>query len=118
MIALHEISPYRKSLTEIVSYATDSFASVESKVFAILPADVQCGDVIGGDGSLYTSGNDAFVVVSEFVTAGSDKAVNVLVAPTRGSFVALKVSNLHSNDNAAAIAALEAQGFSTSVFTS
>lgn len=118
MIALHEIFPYRKSLTEIVSYATDAFAAVESKTFATLPADVQCGDVIDDTGALYTSGDAAYVVVSEFVTAGSGKAVNVLVAPDRGSFVALKADNLHSNDNAAAIAALEAQGFSTSVFTS
>lgn len=118
MIALHELFPYRKSITELVSYATDSFASVESKVFATLPADVQCGDVLDDTGALYTSGDAAYVVTSEHVSAGANKAVNVLVAPTRGSFVALKASNLHSNDNAAAVAALEKLGFSTSVFTS
>jgi hypothetical protein len=43
MINLTDLFPYRKSLTDIVSYATDSFAAVDSKVFASLPADVECG---------------------------------------------------------------------------
>lgn len=81
IITLSDVFPVRKSYTDIVSAATDNFAAIDSKVFASLPADVQCGDVLDSTGALYTSGNDAFVVVSEFVTAGSNKPVNVLRAP-------------------------------------
>jgi hypothetical protein len=35
--------------------------------FLPLPADVECGDVVDATGALYTSGADAFVVMSEFV---------------------------------------------------
>lgn len=96
-----------------MSAATDHFAAVDSKVFASLPADVQCGDVIGESGALYTSGNVAYVVVSDFVTAGSNKPVNVLRAPNVGSYVALKSDNLNAANHAAAISALQAQGFAT-----
>ncbi len=71
IITLSDVFPVRKSYTDLVSAATDNFAAVDSKVFASLPADVQCGDVIDASGALYTSGNVAYVVVSDFVTAGS-----------------------------------------------
>lgn len=116
IITLSDVFPVRKSYTDIVSAATDHFAAVDSKVFASLPADVQCGDVLDSTGALYTSGNDAFVVVSEFVTAGSNKPVNVLRAPNLGSYVALKSDNLNAANHAAAISALQAQGFATREF--
>jgi len=113
IIDLDTLFPQRLSLTDLVSYSTDHFASIESKIFASLPADVECGDVVNASGALYTSGADAFVVVSEFVTAGSNKAVNVLRSPARGSLVCIKPDNLTAADGAhdAAVAALAAQGF-------
>lgn len=113
IIDLDTLFPQRLSLTDLVSYSTDHFASIESKIFASLPADVECGDVVNASGTLYTSGADAFVVVSEFVTAGSNKAVNVLRSPARGSLVCIKSDNLTAADGAhdAAVAALAAQGF-------
>jgi len=113
VIDLDTLFPQRLSPTDIVSYATDTFASVESKTFASLPADVECGDVVNASGALYTSGADAFVVVSEFITAGTNKAVNVLRSPARGSLVCIKSDNLTAADGAhdAAVAALAAQGF-------
>ena len=113
IIDLDTLFPQRLSLTALVSYSTDHFASIESKIFASLPADVECGDVVDATGALYTSGADAFVVVSEFVTAGSNKAVNVLRSPARGSLVCIKSDNLTAADGAhdAAVAALAAQGF-------
>ncbi|MEB1070701.1 hypothetical protein VC894_07650 [Citrobacter freundii] len=113
IIDLDTLFPQRLSLTDLVSYSTDHFASIESKIFASLPADVECGDVVDATGALYTSGADAFVVVSEFVTAGSNKAVNVLRSPARGSLVCIKSDNLTAADGAydAAVAALAAQGF-------
>ncbi|HEE0040754.1 TPA: hypothetical protein R8G25_004361 [Citrobacter freundii] len=113
IIDLDTLFPQRLSLTDLVSYSTDHFASIESKIFASLPADVECGDVVDATGALYTSGADAFVVVSEFVTAGSNKAVNVLSSPARGSLVCIKSDNLTAADGAhdAAVAALAAQGF-------
>ncbi len=116
IIDLDTLFPQRKSLTDIVSYASDAFAAVDSKVFASLPADVQCGDVLDSTGALYASGDDAFVVVSEFITAGSNKPVNVLRAPNVGSYVALKSDNLNAANHAAAISALQAQGFATREF--
>ena len=103
IVDLTELFPIRKSFTDVLSYATDSFAVVEGRVFD-LPADIECGDVIGADGALYTSGDDAFVVVSDFVSA-------VLRAPNVGSFVALKADNLHAANHAAAITTLESKGF-------
>ncbi|MDV0513103.1 hypothetical protein [Citrobacter portucalensis] len=113
IIDLDTLFPQRLSLTDLVSYSTDHFASIESKIFASLPADVECGDVVDATGALYTSGADAFVVVSEFVTAGSNKAVNVLRSPAGGSLVCIKSDNLTAADGAhdAAVAALAAQGF-------
>lgn len=46
IIDLDTLFPQRLSLTDLVSYSTDHFASIESKIFASLPADVECGDVI------------------------------------------------------------------------
>ena len=111
IITLSDVFPVRKSYTDIVSAATDHFAAVDSKVFASLPADVQCGDVLDSTGALYTSGADAFVVVSDFVSAGGGKTVNVLRAPNVGSFVALKADNLNAANHVAAITALESKGF-------
>ncbi|HAU5662147.1 MULTISPECIES: hypothetical protein [Enterobacteriaceae] len=113
IIDLDTLFPQRLSLTDLVSYSTDHFASIESKIFASLPADVECGDVVNASGALYTSGADAFVVVSDFVSAGSNKAVNVLRSPARGSLVCIKSDNLTAADGAhdAAVAALAAQGF-------
>ena len=84
IVDLTELFPIRKSFTDVVSYATDSFAAVEGRVFD-LPADIECGDVIGADGALYTSGDDAFVVVS--------------------------ADNLNAANHAAAITTLESKGF-------
>lgn len=36
MINLTDLFPYRKSFTDLVSFATDSFAAVDSKTFASL----------------------------------------------------------------------------------
>lgn len=116
ILDLNTIFPVRKSYTDIVSFATDNFAAVDSKVFASLPADVQCGDVLDSTGALYSSGNAAFVVVSDFVKTGSNKPVNVLRAPNVGSYVALKSDNLNAVNHAAAISALQAQGFATREF--
>ncbi|EGT5703893.1 hypothetical protein SNN84_003044 [Cronobacter sakazakii] len=116
IIDLSEVFPVRKSYTDIVSAATDNFAAVDSKVFASLPVDVQCGDVVDASGALYASGNVAYVVVSDFVKAGSNKPVNVLRAPNVGSYVALKSDNLNAANHAAAISALQAQGFATREF--
>ncbi|HDR1956650.1 TPA: hypothetical protein QCD06_003111 [Enterobacter hormaechei] len=110
IVDLTELFPIRKSFTDVVSYATDSFAAVEGRVFD-LPADIECGDVIGADGALYTSGDDAYVVVSDAVSAGDGKTVNVLRAPNVGSFVALKADNLNAANYAAAITTLESKGF-------
>ncbi|MDF4109510.1 hypothetical protein [Escherichia coli] len=46
IIDLDALFPSRKTFTDLVAYCTDPFASVESKVFASLPADVECGDLI------------------------------------------------------------------------
>ncbi|HID4303634.1 TPA: hypothetical protein ACXE5U_003092 [Klebsiella pneumoniae] len=116
MINLTDLFPYRKSFTDIVSFATDSFAAVDSKVFASLPADVECGDAITSTGAAYTSGDDILIVVSDFVSAGSNKAVNVLRAPNVGSYVGLKIDNINVADKTAAVAALEAKGFVCRVF--
>ncbi len=56
IIDLDTLFPVRKTFTDIVSYCTDPFASVESKVFASLPADVECGDLITSTGAKYESG--------------------------------------------------------------
>ena len=40
IIDLDTLFPSRKTFTDLVAYCTDPFASVESKVFASLPADV------------------------------------------------------------------------------
>ncbi|MFU0880160.1 hypothetical protein ACM26M_02800 [Kluyvera cryocrescens] len=116
MISLNELFPHFKSYTDIVSYATDNFASTDNVVFTTLPADVQCGDVIDATGALYTSGDVALIVASRFVEAGANKPVNVLRAPNKGSFVAVKGDNLNATDHAAAVDALEAQGFQVNAF--
>ncbi|EFA4327165.1 hypothetical protein E2110_17860 [Escherichia coli] len=112
----------RKTFTDIVSYCTDPFASVESKVFASLPADVECGDLITSTGAKYESGDDIYVVMSEFVTADSNKTVNVLRA--NAGLVCIKADALNAEGavKEAAIAALAAKGFQlegfNTVFTS
>ena len=53
IIDLDTLFPVRKTFTDIVSYCTDPFASVESKVFASLSADVECGDLITSTGAKY-----------------------------------------------------------------
>ncbi|HAW5710294.1 TPA: hypothetical protein JL153_000318 [Escherichia coli] len=112
----------RKTFTDIVSYCTDPFASVENKVFASLPADVECGDLITSTGAKYESGDDIYVVMSEFVTADSNKTVNVLRA--NAGLVCIKADALNAEGavKEAAIAALAAKGFQlegfNTVFTS
>ncbi|MCP6547869.1 hypothetical protein NL497_29270, partial [Klebsiella pneumoniae] len=76
-----------------------------------LPADVECGDAITSTGAAYTSGDDILIVVSDFVSAGANKAVNILRAPNVGSYIGLKIDNINVADKAAAVAALEAKGF-------
>ncbi|EJJ8180090.1 hypothetical protein NKB60_004724, partial [Escherichia coli] len=114
--------PVRKTFIDLVSYCTDPFASVESKVFASLPADVECGDLITSTGAKYESGDDIYVVMSEFVTADSNKTVNVLRA--NAGLVCIKADALNAEGavKEAAIAALAAKGFQlegfNTVFTS
>lgn len=122
IIDLDTLFPSRKTFTTIVSYCTDPFASVESKVFASLPADVECGDLITSTGAKYESGDDIYVVMSEFVTADSNKTVNVLRA--NAGLVCIKADALNAEGavKEAAIAALAAKGFQlegfNTVFTS
>ncbi len=122
IIDLDALFPVRKTFIDLVSYCTDPFASVESKVFASLPADVECGDLITSTGAKYESGDDIYVVMSEFVTADSNKTVNVLRA--NGGLVCIKADALNAEGavKEAAIAALAAKGFQlegfNTVFTS
>ncbi|SQT83187.1 hypothetical protein [Escherichia coli] len=122
IIDLDTLFPSRKTFTTIVSYCTDPFASVENKVFASLPADVECGDLITSTGAKYESGDDIYVVMSEFVTADSNKTVNVLRA--NAGLVCIKADALNAEGavKEAAIAALAAKGFQlegfNTVFTS
>lgn len=122
IIDLDTLFPVRKTFTDIVSYCTDPFASVENKVFASLPADVECGDLITSTGAKYVSGDDIYVVMSEFVTADSNKTVNVLRA--NAGLVCIKADALNAEGavKEAAIAALAAKGFQlegfNTVFTS
>ncbi|QIF53017.1 hypothetical protein FU841_14655 [Klebsiella pneumoniae] len=55
-------------------------------------------------------------LVRTFLSAGSNKAVNVLRAPNVGSYVGLKIDNINVADKTAAVAALEAKGFVCRVF--
>ena len=109
----------RKTFTDIVSYCTDPFASVENKVFASLPADVECGDLITSTGAKYESGDDIYVVMSEFVTAGENNPVDVL--RSNAGLVCIKADALNAVSEAAK-AALIKKGFQLegihSVFTS
>ncbi len=111
IIDLDALFPVRKTFIDLVSYCTDPFASVESKVFASLPADVECGDLITSTGAKYESGDDIYVVMSEFVTADSNKTVNVLRA--NAGLVCIKADALNAEGavKEAAIAALAAKGF-------
>lgn len=109
----------RKTFTDIESYCTDPFASVESKVFASLPADVECGDLITSTGAKYESGDDIYVVMSEFVTAGENKPVDVL--RSNAGLVCIKADALNAVSEAAKTALIkkgfQLEGFNT-VFTS
>ncbi|EOK4027181.1 hypothetical protein ACJQ59_003557 [Escherichia coli] len=122
IIDLDTLFPSRKTFIDLVSYCTDPFASVENKVFASLPADVECGDLITSTGAKYESGDDIYVVMSEFVTADSNKTVNVLRA--NAGLVCIKADALNAEGavKEAAIAALAAKGFQlegfNTVFTS
>lgn len=122
IIDLDALFPVRKTFIDLVSYCTDPFASVENKVFASLPADVECGDLITSTGAKYESGDDIYVVMSEFVTADSNKTVNVLRA--NAGLVCIKADALNAEGavKEAAIAALAAKGFQlegfNTVFTS
>ncbi|EKR5202770.1 TPA: hypothetical protein HNC30_10390 [Escherichia coli] len=119
IIDLDTLFPVRKTFTDIVSYCTDPFASVESKVFASLPADVECGDLITSTGAKYESGDDIYVVMSEFVTAGENKPVDIL--RSNAGLVCIKADALNAVSEAAK-AALIKKGFQLegfhSVFTS
>ncbi|EJA4703140.1 hypothetical protein MVR19_004224 [Escherichia coli] len=122
IIDLDTLFPSRKTFTDLVSYCTDPFASVENKVFASLPADVECGDLITSTGAKYESGDDIYVVMSEFVTAGENKPVDVL--RSNAGLVCIKADALNAEGavKEAAIAALAAKGFQlegfNTVFTS
>ncbi|MDD9760433.1 hypothetical protein [Escherichia albertii] len=119
IIDLDTLFPSRKTFTTIVSYCTDPFASVESKVFASLPADVECGDLITSTGAKYESGDDIYVVMSEFVTAGENKPVDVL--RSNAGLVCIKADALNDVSEAAKTALIkkgfQLEGFNT-VFTS
>ena len=115
IINMSDLFPVRKSFTDIVSYATDEFGCVQS--FTVdLAVDVECGDLITSDGAEYVSGGDVLVVVSDAVSAGDAKTVNVL--RSNAGLVCIKSDAL----NEAAIAALAAKGFQmagfNTVFTS
>ncbi|EII1516189.1 hypothetical protein LGZ35_005591 [Escherichia coli] len=118
IIDLDTLFPVRKTFTDIVSYCTDPFASVESK-FASLPADVECGDLITSTGAKYVSGDDIYVVMSEFVTAGENKPVDVL--RSNAGLVCIKADALNAVSEAAKTALIkkgfQLEGFH-SVFTS
>ncbi|HFV3979525.1 TPA: hypothetical protein ACH9J4_003083 [Escherichia coli] len=122
IIDLDTLFPVRKTFTDIVSYCTDPFASVENKVFASLPADVECGDLITSTGAKYESGDDIYVVMSEFVTADSNKTVNVLRSNAGLVCIKSDALNVEGAVKEAAIAALAAKGFQmagfNTVFTS
>ena len=51
ILKLSDVFPHRKSITDVVSYATDPYAAVESKKFAALAQDVTCGDLIDSSGA-------------------------------------------------------------------
>ena len=122
ILKLSDVFPHRKSITDVVSYATDPYAAKEKKKFAALAQDVTCGDLIDSSGAKYVSGADVLVVVSDFVTADSNKTVNVLRA--NAGLVCIKADALNAEGavKEAAIAALAAKGFQLegfhSVFTS
>lgn len=105
IIDLDTLFPVRKTFTDIVSYCTDPFASVESKVFASLPADVECGDLITSTGAKYESGDDIYVVMSEFVTAGENKPVDVL--RSNAGLVCIKADALNAVSEAAKAALIK-----------
>ncbi|EIY5130418.1 MULTISPECIES: hypothetical protein [Klebsiella] len=111
MINLSQLFDHNKGFTDVVSYATDPFACVMNMQFDTLAADVHAGDVLGADGSLYTSGDDAYIVVADYVPAGSARCVNVLRSPAMGSWVQVKKGNLNAGDVDAAVVALVKQGF-------
>ncbi|HAO2622344.1 TPA: hypothetical protein IHL68_003656 [Escherichia coli] len=121
IIDLDTLFPGRnlKTFTDIVSYCTDPFASVENKVFASLPADVECGGLITSTGAKYESGDDIYVVMSEFVTAGENKPVDVL--RSNAGLVCIKADALNAVSEAAKTALIkkgfQLEGFNT-VFTS
>ncbi|ELT3574341.1 hypothetical protein WK583_003058 [Escherichia coli] len=119
IIDLDTLFPVRKTFTDIVSYCTDPFASVENKVFASLPADVECGDLITSTGAKYVSGDDIYVVMSEFVTAGENKPVDVL--RSNAGLVCIKADALNAVSETAKTALIkkgfQLEGFNT-VFTS
>ena len=114
IIDLDTLFPVRKTFTDIVSYCTDPFASVENKVFASLPADVECGDLITSTGAKYESGDDIYVV-----TAGENKPVDVL--RSNAGLVCIKADALNAVSEAAKTALIkkgfQLEGFNT-VFTS
>ncbi|EFA7911361.1 hypothetical protein C3U96_000999, partial [Escherichia coli] len=105
IIDLDTLFPVRKTFTDIVSYCTDPFASVESKVFASLPADVECGDLITSTGAKYESGDDIYVVMSEFLTAGANKPVDVL--RSNAGLVCIKADALNAVSEAAKTALIK-----------
>ncbi|EFN7011821.1 hypothetical protein ELD84_21795 [Escherichia coli] len=119
IIDLDTLFPSRKTFIDLVSYCTDPFASVENKVFASLPADVECGDLITSTGAKYVSGDDIYVVMSEFVTAGENKPVDVL--RSNAGLVCIKSDALNAVSEAAKTALIkkgfQLEGFNT-VFTS
>ena len=119
IIDLDTLFPSRKTFTDLGAYCTDPFASVENKVFASLPADVECGDLITSTGAKYESGDDIYVVMSEFVTAGENKPVDVL--RSNAGLVCIKADALNAVSEAAKTALIkkgfQLEGFNT-VFTS
>ncbi|EPU0502398.1 hypothetical protein [Escherichia coli] len=122
ILKLSDVFPHRKSITDIVSYATDPYGMVESKSFAALAQDVTCGDLIDSTGAAYVSGDDVLIVVSDFVSADANKTVNVL--RKNAGLVCIKSDALNAEGAVkdAAITALAAKGFQLegfhSVFTS
>lgn len=85
-----------------------NFAAVDSKVFASLPADVQCGDVLDSTGALHPLGMWLMSSCPTSFKLEVIKPVNVLRAPNVGSYVALKSDNLNAANHAKAISALQA----------
>lgn len=107
------------SFTDVVSGATDAFAAVRP-MHVQVQQTTKAGDVINASGRLWSRGDEqAFVAVPAQPVEVGTAVINVLRAPSVGSWVALKSDNLRFADESFkedGIAFLESQGFETRPF--